>query len=102
MASTNTGDAHTMSATTEQKTASGWLATTDMTTDNGTAMRMMVSDVGDGTSRDAPTHVHNNQPHVRSTQPTERDASSAMTCHGEASARVTQATIATQTNTRGG
>jgi hypothetical protein len=84
-----------MSATTELKTASGWLATTDATTDNGTTMRIIVRDVGDGTSREAPTLVHNNHPHVRSTQLTERDASSAMVCHGDVSAVVTHAAMTT-------
>ena len=102
MASTNTGDAHTMSATTEQKIASGWLAAIDTTTDNGTTMRTMVRDVGEGTSNDAATLVHNNQPHVRSTQLTERDASSAMVCQGDAIAMVTHAITATDTAMRSG
>jgi hypothetical protein len=102
MASTNTGDAYTMSATTEQKTASGWPATTDTTTDNGTTMRTMVRDIGDGTSNEAPTLVHNDQPHVRSTQQTERDASSAMICHGDDNARITHANRTTDTTMRSG
>ena len=102
MASTNTGDAHTISVTTEQKTAMGWLATIDMTTDSGTTMRTMVRDIGDGTNKEAPTAVHNNQPHIRSTQLTERDASSAIVCHGADSARTTQAKRTTDTAMRSG
>ena len=102
MASTNTGDAHTISVTTEQKTAMGWLATIEMTTDSGTTMRTMVRDIGDGTNKEAPTAVHNNQPHIRSTQLTERDASSAIVCHGAESARTTQAKRTTDTAMRSG
>jgi hypothetical protein len=91
-----------MSATTEQKTANGWLATTDTTTDNGTTVRTMVRDIGDGTSSEAPTPVHKNHPHVRTTHATERDASSAMVCHGDKSASATHAAIATEFNTRWG
>jgi hypothetical protein len=102
MASTNTGDALTMSATTEQKTANGWLATTDTTTDIGTTVRTMVRDIGDGTSSDAPTPVHKNQPHARTTHATERDASSAMVCQGDDKASATQAAMTTEINTRWG
>lgn len=102
MASTNTDDAHTMSATTEQKIASGWLAAIDTTTDNGTTMRTMVRDIGDGTSSEAKTPVHKNQPHVSATHATARDASSAMVCHGDASARRTHASRTTATRMRSG
>jgi hypothetical protein len=91
-----------MSATTEQKTATGWLATRDTTTASGTTMRTSVSDIGDGTNNDAPTAVQNNQPQVRSTQLTGRDASSAIACHGAESARTTQAKRTTDTAMRSG
>jgi hypothetical protein len=91
-----------MSATTEQKTATGWLATSDTTTDSGTTMRTMVRDIGDGTNKEAPTVVHNNQPHVRSTQLTGREVSSAIACHGADSANTTQATRTTDTAMRSG
>ena len=102
MVSTKTGDQHTTSATTEPKTASGSLAAMDMAIDSGTTMRAIVNDIGDGTRSAAVTPVHKSQPHVRSTHPTGREASSAMVCQGEDNARVTHAMTTTQINTRCG
>lgn len=73
MKSTKSGDEATINDTTAQKIATGAVECIDTTTDNGTTIRTMVSDMGDGTSNDAPTLVHSNQLHVSSTHATVRD-----------------------------
>ncbi|CAB4689162.1 unannotated protein [freshwater metagenome] len=102
MVSTKTGDAHTIRATTAQKIAKGDASIVDTTTDNGTTIRTMVSEIGDGTSNDTATLVHNNHPHVVRTHATAREESSAMDCHGDDNARTAHATTTTAITMRSG